>query len=264
MRPLALLIVAAALVLPRAGEAQQLSLAAIDSLATAGDVGTARTALDDWWRAHAEQATRDELQHAIWLRGKLALDAQRAEREYQRLVLEFPGGRYTDAALLRLGMAAHGRGKGARAASYFEMLLRDYPSSPYRYEAARWLERVKAAGAAPAASGVRPAPSEEPAAQERAAADSARRAAAPAEPVPTHTVQLGAFSTVERARRLAEAVRAAGFEPRLVRVAGSPLVRVRVGRFATAEAAAAARGQIVARGFEATVLADGGSEQPVP
>lgn len=249
------MLVVASLLLPGASFAQQLSLNAIDSLASAGQVGAARTAVDEWWRARAGEASREELQRALWLRGKLSLDAERAERDYQRLVLEFPGGPYTDGALVRLGTAAQARGDYARAVTYFETLLRDYPSSGYRLEATRWLERLRGAGAARAGArrsgGERDAPE-----AGRAAAAEGREGG--------YAVQLGAFSTLERAHELAARGRTAGLDVRVVRVAGSPLVRVRVGRFATQDAAAAARGEIVRKGFEAAVVSDAAAEERIP
>ncbi|MBI4540218.1 MAG: SPOR domain-containing protein [Gemmatimonadetes bacterium] len=252
MNPVARLVYAALFALPNVCGAQQLALQAIDSLAAAGQVGAARTALDEWWRADAVAASRAELQRAIWLRGKLSLDAERAERDYQRLVLEYPGGPYTDGALLRLGLAARERGDAAKAASYFETLLRDYPASPYRHEATQWLESVRVRGAG----------GPEPRAERRAMPAATSEARPPV--AGPYTVQLGAFSTVERARSLAAAARAAGLDPRVVRVASSRLVRVRVGRFTTPDAATAARSTAVAKGFQATVVSDAAAEEGVP
>jgi cell division septation protein DedD len=68
------------------------------------------------------------------------VDPDLAEADYQRLIVEFPGGPYSDRALLRLGYAAHARDDLATARGSFETLVRDYPGSPLRSVAQRWLE----------------------------------------------------------------------------------------------------------------------------
>ena len=77
------------------------------------------------------------------------------------------------------------------------------------------------------------------------------------------TVQLGAFSTLERAQDLAERVRAAGFEPRLVRVPPSDLVRLRVGVFEDDDSAADVYYRIVQAGFDAAIARDVTREEPI-
>ncbi|MBI4519214.1 MAG: SPOR domain-containing protein [Gemmatimonadetes bacterium] len=260
-------------------QAQELSLQVIDSLAASGDVGQARAALDEWWRERGDSASRNDVQLAIWLRGRLSLDAARAEREYQRLVVEFPGGRYTDGALLRLALAAQSRGDVPRAATYLETLLRDYPSSSHRADASRRLADFRANGslataqatsAAAAAARTAPSPGTRPAsgglppAAERPPPAAERTPAPAAGETGRYSVQLGAFSSETRARNLATASRRGGFESRVVRVPGSRLIRVRVGRFSTQEAAAAVRARAVAGGFAAAVVNDATVEQPVP
>lgn len=75
------------------------------------------------------------------------------------------------------------------------------------------------------------------------------------------TVQLGAFSDESRAIALLERARDAGFEGRLVGVAGNDLFRVRVGRFPNPEDATRAYDRLVASGFEALVVVDAGREE---
>lgn len=254
--------------------AQELSLQAIDSLAASGEVGQARTALDEWWRERGDSASRDDVQRAIWLRGRLSLDGARAEREYQRLVVEFPGGPHTDGALLRLAQAAQSRGDAPRAATYLETLLRDYPSSSHRADASRRLADLRAnsslapllgAATSVAAPAARAAPSPSARPVTSGPPPAAERTPAPeAGETGRYSVQLGAFSSEVRARNLATASRRAGFESRVVRVPGSRLIRVRVGRFSTQEAAAAVRARAVAGGFAAAVVNDATVEQPVP
>ncbi len=86
---------------------------------------------------------------------------------------------------------------------------------------------------------------------------------APAEEVGGYAVQLGAFSTEERADRFAETLAQAGFETRVVRVEGSPLVRVRVGRFAERSAASELMAEIDRLGYDAAVVSDVAKEGPI-
>jgi cell division protein FtsN len=76
-----------------------------------------------------------------------------------------------------------------------------------------------------------------------------------------YTVQLGAFSTRARALRLMERARRAGFEPRLVTVPGSTLLRVRVGRFTGASDALELRDRLRSGGFEAILRDDAAREE---
>lgn len=79
-----------------------------------------------------------------------------------------------------------------------------------------------------------------------------------------YTVQLGAFSTPERAAVLAQQAQLAGLVPRVVRVAGSPLFRVRVGYFESASDGDDERRRISALGFDAVVSTDGDEETREP
>jgi hypothetical protein len=71
-------------------------------------------------------------QHAIWLRALLTTDPEFSELDYRRLVIEYPGGPYSDGALLRLAQGARAWGDLEAARRYLEILVRDYPLSPLR------------------------------------------------------------------------------------------------------------------------------------
>ncbi len=58
-----------------------------------------------------------------------------AELDLRRLVVEYPGGAFSDRALLRLAQGAIARAEDDRGLEYLELLLRDYPQSPLRDEA---------------------------------------------------------------------------------------------------------------------------------
>lgn len=214
----------------------------VEELVQAGDHEGARRALEGWWDAAGDRAPRNELQRGLWFRALLTQEGDRAELDYQRLVLEYPGGPYSDLALLRLGHAAHARGNAPEAQAHFDRLLQDYPSSAQRGEAERWLARHRSGGPGPVA-----VPSGTPPAAPAAGAWS---------------VQLGAFSSPVGARDVAERARALGFQPRLVRTPGTDLVRVRVGQFPAESGARDFLAQVRARGLEATVVGDADRESP--
>lgn len=267
---------------PLALDAQTLDR--VESLARDGRAAEARDALVAWWEGESGRADRTKLQRAIWLRATLTLDPEDALIDYRRLTVEYPGGPYTDRALLRLGQEAAARQAWVQAARAMETLVRDHPGSSLVADARSWLERHRddvareetAAETDPpasersAAGAARPALSDAPPVRggTPARTSDGARAAAPAGDEPgaataDFAVQLGAFSTVARARVLEERARRAGLEPRLVTVAGSPLVRVRVGRFPDEGAAGGLRGRALDLGFEAMVVRGAGAETPV-
>lgn len=274
MRGLVVLVAAAAMAVPGPGgtAAAQAGLDAVDSLASAGRTAEARERLVGWWEGASAGAPRQELQRALWLRGRLSTGGEDAERAYERLVVEFPGGPYSARALLRLGQLAHARGDLPAAARRFRTLVRDYAETPQRLEALRWLERHgnraeemaalgggERAAAAPTPPASEPMPEPEPEVEARS----------PREPAPTpaasgrFAVQVGAFSREDGARTLAARVEGEGLEARLVRVQGSGLIRVRVGRFGDAAEARATEARLRRLGFETAVVGDVPAEVPI-
>ncbi len=233
-----LILAILALLTPATVRAQ--SLEHVETLVAQGRVQDARAELLSWWDGESARASRDQLQRGIWLRGVLTLDPGQAALDYTRLVVEFPGGPFTARALQRLAMAADLSGDSVRAARHYRVLERDYPGSPLRAEAQRWLEAHPAAAAAPPRTSARePEPEPEP-------EDASARG--------DYTVQLGAFSQQARAGALAEQARAAGFEPRLAKVPGSGLIRVRLGRFPDAAAAKELYDRVRAAGLDAAIV----------
>jgi cell division septation protein DedD len=269
----------------------QESLAAVDSLALAGRADEARTELDSWWLSERATSNRRDRQHGLWLRAILTVDPRMAGLDFQRLVLEYPGGSYSDEAMLRLGLISSGAGDLPRAADYFRTLVSDYPRSPRRRQAEEWLsdhsveveEAEAAAQAAEAAA--REAEAVAVGGAATAAATAAAAAAAAAAPAPSagdvrepevdspagaetaslfYAVQVGAFESEDRARDLLAAVNASGFRARIVRVPESPLVRVRVGAFPDRAGAVELMDRVRRRGHEATIAADVPDEEPLP
>lgn len=255
--------------LPVAGQEQPPTLDEVETLARDGRTEEARARLARWWEELGAKASRRDTQRGLWLRGQLATDVARAELDFRRLVVEYPGGPFSDLALLRLAQAAYAAGDSAAAAEQIAQLVREYPSSRVRREAEAWLAT---AGPVPAPAS-RTSPDTSAMARDTAlvAADTAKPGAAGDAAPATgaapgkgeFTVQLGAFSTVERAAALLAAVTRAGFEGRLVRVQGSDLVRVRVGTFDSAEGTDAILQRLRDRGFTATVSRDAHREERI-
>ena len=270
--------------------AGQEGLDSVDALAAAGRTEEARAVLETWWDSERSQSSRRDRQRGLWLRAVLTVDPGMAGLDYQRLVVEYPGGPYSGGALVRLAMIAGSEADLLRAASHFRTLLQDYPRSSERVRARQWLaahsEEIEEAEAAAALAAQAAAALAAEAAQDSAAAaaDSAAvttqdtaavQAAAdsvgevapevdePRVEVGRYAVQFGAFSTQERAYRLSESLARAGLETRVVRVRGSPLVRVRVGRFAERGAASDFMAEIERMGYDAAVVSDVAEEEPI-
>lgn len=265
-----LLVLAGAPFAPAA--AQESALDEVEALVASGRVDSARERLLAWWEAGREESAAVERQRALWLRGRLTVDPGMARRDYMRLVLEHPGGPYSAAALQRLAQGADAGGRHAAAADYYEQILREYPGSPHRLEARRWLEenREAVARSREERAAARSEAAAETSAPERDAPERADAAGAEAEGADQPsasggvTVQLGAFSSEERARSVLDAARNEGFDGlRLVRTPESELVRVRAGRFPDRDAADALRTRLRERGFDAVVVTDASRERTV-
>ena len=271
----------------------QESLDVVDSLALAGRADEARTVLESWWQSQRVRSSRRDRQRGLWLRAVLTVDPRMAGLDFQRLVLEYPGGSHSDEAMLRLGLSSAAAGDLPGAAGYFRTLVTDYPRSPQRRQAEEWLsEHVVAVEEAEAA--VREAEAavreeeaevreeeaevreeeaevreEEAEVREAAAADADARepevnSPERAETVsPRYAVQVGAFESEERATSLLTAMNASGFRARIVRVPGSALVHVRIGTFFDRTGAAELMVRVRRRGHEATIAVDVADEEPI-
>jgi len=219
----------------------------VDDLVQAGRTEDARATLLRWWSRVLPRASRRDVQRGLWLRARLTVDPSQAALDYQRLVVEYPGGPYSAQALFRLAQAAWESGDSAEAARDVARLARDYPGSRVGGDAEAWLT---AAGPPPPAPAV-------------TKKDSVVAPPAAAVAGGRYAVQLGAFSSETLARNLQRKARDAGFEARLVRLPGSRLLRVRVGRFGTTAAAAEVSKRLETRGFTAAVVTDADQEEPV-
>lgn len=284
---LTLLLGAASLGVPLQG---QEGLDAADALASAGRTEEARAILESWWEDDRPTAGRRDRQRALWLRAVLTVDPSMAGLDFQRLVLRYPGGPYSDDALTRLGLISTAEDDLVRAAGFFRTLVRDYPRSPERRSARAWLsenaievEEAEAAlrEAEAAAGQEEELPQAEEALQPGEPGADSLSVVEPREPAESpealpgpppdvklseaesrYAVQLGAFLSEERARRLMEVVEDAGFATRLVRVIESDLIHVRIGNFAERAEAVDLMQRIREIGYDATIAADVALEEP--
>ena len=249
----------------------QESLDIVDSLAAAGRADEARTALEAWWDNERVPSGRLDRQRGLWLRAVLTVDPRMAGLDFQRLVLEYPGGSHSDEALLRLGLISAAAEDLPRAAGYFRTLVTDYPRSPQRRRAQEWLtqnfvavEEAELAEAESWESESREPEFPEPEFPEPESREPEVGASEPAEAVAArYAVQVGAFESEERARSLLASVNASGFRARLVHVTGSTLVHVRIGAFLDRAGAAELIDRVRIRGHEATIAVDVGEEEPM-
>ena len=254
------------------------SLDRVEELARLGRSDEARALLLEWWEEARDAASQRDLQRGLWLRGRLTVEPNLAELDYQRLVVLYPSSPFAPQALLRLAQSAHAHGDGAGAERYVATITRDYPTSPARTEAEAWLRGAgtpptPAAGSrsTPAAPVVgrdptataAPAPAPTPTGAGTPVPTTAGRPAAPADAVLEWSVQFGAFTDEDRAFALHGELVAAGLAARLVRVAGSGFVHVRIGRFSNRAEASTQLQQVTARGFTAAIVRDDRAEEVV-
>lgn len=219
---------------------QSAGLEQVEELAQLGRAEDAREVLQEWWDAAYAGAARRDVQRALWLRGRLTIEPEQASLDFRRLVVEFPGGPYSDQALLRLAQAAFAVGDSAEAAHDVRRLRNEYPGTSAHREAEAWLAD---AGSPPPLYRTRRSELDDPFAGR---ADDGRNFA----------VQLGAFSDRRRAVALRDRAVEAGLQARLAIVPGSPLVRVRVGRFDSMEEARDILRLVQDQGFTATLVKD--------
>lgn len=248
MPPRSLLMVLALSVLTgvvHPGHAQEPGLDEIERLARSGQASEARAELVTWWDQRYEDEGREEQQRALWLRARLTVDPEQARRDYQRLVVLYPGGSLTDQALLRLAQAAHALGDAEQARTHVDALLRDHPRSSVTRAAEEWLR----------SAGDPPTPATEADARASTEDGGSAEGSAPEADGP-FSVQLGAFSEGDRARGVHADATEAGFDARLVRVEGSPLLHVRVGSFAEREGAQEMFDRLAREGLQGAVVRD--------
>ena len=273
------MLLAIAWLAPVSLEAQ--SLDRVEELARLGRSEEARTVLLEWWDAARDAASQRDLQRGLWLRGRLTVDPNLAELDFQRLVVLYPSSPFAPQALLRLAQSAHAHGDGAGAQRYVETIARDYPASTVRAESEAWL---RGAGTPPPAVDAPRTPTPATAARDTpgtggqpatggppptggppttGAQPSPGRAPAPADAVLEWSVQFGAFTDEDRAFALHQELITDGLAARLVRVTGSGFLHVRIGRFSNRAEASTQLQQVTARGFTGAIVRDDRAEEVV-
>jgi len=276
----------------RPAAAQQRELAAIDSLIAADDFAAARTRIAAWWQEHAAQAQNDPAlrARALFLRARLQTDPSLARDDYLAIALGTPTAPEAPAALLYLAQGLTATGDHERAAGYLERLLRDYPNSQLRETARLWLVRVLRDAGRPSAAcavarqrgdlaGTPELDSLFRAEEAPACASAARGEPDKPRPTPTreapattaatvatskYALQLGAFRSEAGAKSLADRLRQAGYQPRIVYIPGSTLRRVRVGSFDSPKAAEPTLRKLRSAGFDVVLVDDADRERTTP
>jgi len=139
-----LLAFTAAVSLAGSSEAQSTSaprsLPATDSvfkrarrLVAEGDGAAGRALVDSMLRA-AQEGTAG-FGDALYWRGALAETAADAERDYRRVIVEYPLSPYADDALLSLAELEQARGDRAAAYQHLQRFVREHPPGPARARA---------------------------------------------------------------------------------------------------------------------------------
>ena len=223
---------------------------------------------------------------ALYWRAAFAATAADAERDLQRIVVEFPLSDWADDALLRLAQLEIARTQRPQATWHLERLLLEHPASPLRARAAFTLARLHldqnqlprgCARLEDAARSASPTDVElrnqidylrqrcvgVDTAGARAVAGAARQpnpapatTAPPAAGAPRraaqYSVQVAALRSPGEAEQMRERLAARGYDARVF--ASGSYWRVRVGRYDTRDAAAAALTRMRASGLTGFVV----------
>lgn len=262
---------------PAAAQTPAADSAALDRVVAHIDAARFDSARADLaaWRSAPAAALPTERARADALGARLETDGIAAQHAWVSLALSHPFGPDAGLALLRVGQATLLQGDTASARVYLERLIDDFPGSGHHAEARLWLSRTHSASGQHTAAceaaraGLAAAGSAEVIgllrAQEQAACSTrADVRPVPAAPAGSFAVQAGAFRMRAGADALVARLRAAGFQPRLVRVPSNDLMRVRVGDATGQTEAAALRDRLRTAGFDAVVVDDAASETAVP
>jgi cell division septation protein DedD len=102
-------------------------------LVSEGDGAAGRALVDSLLRAAPEGTAA--YGDALFWRGALAETAADAERDYRRVIVEYPLSPYADDALLSLAELEQARGDRAAAYQHLQRFVREHPASPARARA---------------------------------------------------------------------------------------------------------------------------------
>jgi septal ring-binding cell division protein DamX len=246
--------------------------ARIEGLTSAGNSAAARVVVDSVLRSAAEGS--EDYVEALYWHAVLDPTAAGAERNYLRLVVEYPLGSRTSAALLRLAELELARQAKDRARRHLEKLRVDYPQSEQiaraQFLAARidldngatdracaLLTAARAAVSdaevelrnqiaylhASCTTAVAPTPRDSAAGSDT----SVRRTPRTESNVGRFAIQVAAYNTEREATALVRQLQRRGIAARVV--GSSAPFRVRIGRYATREEARRAMTQAGVRGI---------------
>ena len=95
---------------------------------------------------HAAKEGTPEYAEGLYWRARLASMGPSAERDYRRIIVDYPYNRRAADALLRLGQLELGRGDRDIAAQHFQRVVMDYPHSAVYAAGNYWLARAYFAG----------------------------------------------------------------------------------------------------------------------
>ena len=223
---------------------------------------------------------------ALYWRGALASSSADAERDFRRLVLEYPFASHVADALLQLAQFESVRGDRATASRHLEQFLTDNPKHAERPRATLlYVRLLMEQNELPrGCSALKQTLNElSPDAVETrnqlefylprcVASDAGRGGAVPVEPAKDsvkrdtavtikapgrYTLQIAAYKSKDEADVVAKHLRARKIDARVV--PSGKLYRVRVGRYATRGAAQAAQRELKAKKIE-TIIADIGTD----
>lgn len=259
-------------------------------LAGDGD-GAAGRAIVDSILATAPAGSERQAEALFW-RATLAATVADAERDYRRVMVEFPLSPRAEESHLRLAQLELMRGNRKAAIEHLERLLMRYPATGVRANANYWMARIlfeegdiarACATVAAARSALSPGDVElrnqleytgsrctaaaQPPARTAGTTGTttapspsppvSRPAPAPAAPASTtggrYTIQVSAFDSAEPAEALRARLAAEGFDVRIYRA--DNLYRVRVGRYATRDDANAVAQRLTSRGLTTWITA---------
>jgi cell division septation protein DedD len=102
-------------------------------LVSEGDGAAGRAVVDSMLRAAAEGSAA--YGDALFWRGALAETAADAERDYRRVIVEYPLSPYADDALLSLAELEQARGDRTAAYQHLQRFVREHPMGPARARA---------------------------------------------------------------------------------------------------------------------------------
>lgn len=102
-----------------------------------GEVEQGRRLVDSLLKA-APQGSPAYAEGLYW-RAAISQNARNAERDYRRVVVDYPLSPRVPDALLRLGQLEAARGDQAAALQHFQRIVLEYPDSPRRAEASYWV-----------------------------------------------------------------------------------------------------------------------------